>query len=61
MHSGQMSPKGCRVISNEKTRGAASASELERDKDDSHTDENVALYVFPPDRGISELRVNEGW
>lgn len=24
MHSGQMSPKGCRVISNEKTRGAAS-------------------------------------
>lgn len=37
------------------------APELERDKDDSHTDENVALYVFPPDRGISELRVNEGW
>lgn len=36
------------------------ASEPRGDKDETHTIENVALYAFPPDRGISELRVNEG-
>ena len=36
------------------------ATEPGQHKDESHSVENVTLYVFPPDRGISELLVNEG-
>ncbi|XP_060941296.1 WAP, Kazal, immunoglobulin, Kunitz and NTR domain-containing protein-like [Limanda limanda] len=40
------------VTSHEKTRGGG------WDKVESHAIEDVSLYVFPPDRGMSELRVN---
>lgn len=54
MQRGQKSAKGRRVSPNEKMRvQLLTTPELPRDKDE-------ALSAFPPDRGISEPRVNEG-